>query len=206
MITPSQASPLSTIAVVLSLALGGCDRGSSPFAHLLPDNPPTETHRVAHPAGYSLVFPAGWKTEMQSFPDGYFADGLSTASRDSFGNEDFDKPNFSVLRFSDQGRGAIQTGSYIDRMSPAQFQNQPAWESFEPGRLPDSSSGNLFRDSSAGYPYLTQSVLLERSGEWFLLSFQMRNIDGKEGPFLTEPAAIIQQYFETFEFQPRGAN
>jgi hypothetical protein len=208
------------IAVCL-LLVAGCGQGvikagaaakaANPFEHQLPKQPPDEKYRVVHPVGYSMVYPPGWKTQSQHFTSGYFIDGLNTDNRvDAFGTEDFNKPSMHIIRFSAEGKQAVQMQlahgiGYFSGTTKIQFQDQPAWSGFDPGRLPARPAlKNLANDSRGGYPYLTQKLIIERNGDWFLLTFQIRNIQKNRGPFITQPVPIIEEYFETFEYEPAG--
>lgn len=152
-----------------------------------------------------MAFPANWKTQIDSFPDWQqHVDGISTDQRGAFGEDDFNKPNLSVSRFSKNVGTNLAASNYVKGLKQVLFQNQPAWARFDPGSPKAARTlANLFEPATAGYPYLSQELLFERNGERFKLSFHMLNYKGKRGPFFTKPLPRIDEYFATFAFQPQ---
>jgi dihydrofolate reductase len=185
---------------------GAAEQLKSPFAYQIPKDPPDEKYRVSHPAGYSIVYPSGWKTQVDHYADWRdVVDGLGTDRRGVSGKEDFGKASLSIQRFSETGKKAILSGNWFKDMKAVQFQNQPAWAKFDPGSLPAKRSlDNLFSDAMAGYPYLTQQLLFERNGEWFMLSFQMRNIKGRKGPYYSDPLQALKNTSRPSNINPQA--
>jgi len=199
---------------VLALAVSGCAHGQktleqpaqagaqvhSPYESYLPQAP-LETNRVEY-AGFSIVRPAGWTTHPITIED--FLKDSVTAEVTLEGQENDDyNPRITVQRL---GPGANKT--YRDWLTPGrqladgwvltQFQNQPALSKFLPGY------GSRRAVRGTYQPWLSQYLLFERDGQWFLLIFDMRNAD-KDKPYYTQPLPIIQQYFETFRYTPAAA-
>lgn len=201
---------LSTAAILCA----GCEDGrpaaapgggKSPFEHLIPKDPPNEANRVVHPAGYSLVYPEGWDAYFKQFRFDDWEqqeDGIVTDRRLGYGKVDFEKPNLAVIRFTEEGKKAVEAGGWKAGRTEVQFQNQPAWAQFKPGRAPDKVTRDTFITASGGYPYLQQDLLFERQGVWFMLSFSMPNWKKADGPYINHPIPIIEQYFETFQYKP----
>jgi hypothetical protein len=63
-----------TVALLVVVGLEGCRNravspGRGPYADYLPQSAPSETNRVKHPAGFSIVSPPGWRTRTIPIED-----------------------------------------------------------------------------------------------------------------------------------------
>ncbi len=193
------------------LAVGGCAHNEkhmaqpaseirSPYAHYLPQIPPSETNRIEHSSGFSIVSPVGWKTRMipvEDFLKDYVADEIVIEGKES----DEYKPRITIQRLGPAAnrtnREWLEPGrSLADGWVFTQFQSQPALAKFLPGY------GRRQAVRGTYHPDLQQEVCFEREGKGFRLTFYMRNADGNR-PYYTQPLPIIQQYFETFRYKPQ---
>jgi len=91
--------------------------------------------------------------------------------------------------------GWLEAGKSLpDGWMPEKFQNQPALKNFYSG------SGSAQATRGSYQPWLTQHVFCERNGHGFLLTFDMINAD--RHPYFKQPLPIVEQYLETFRYEP----
>jgi hypothetical protein len=192
---------------VTCLLLCACGAPAAPQVDRTPSSiaPPERGQRVVHPAGYSIVFPPGLQPEVD--PEGLVSssitkDALGTMqARTPQGGEKPGSPQLLVRRYSDE---AVKAGCVPAFYKPTQFQGRPAFAHFDAGYGPgsDRAQKNTTWGTKGGYsPTLDQELIFERGGAWFQLSFNMGNL--KEGePVHKGALEMVQQYFDTFEYQP----
>jgi hypothetical protein len=159
---------------------------------------PSETNRVEF-AGFSIVRPAGWTTRRIKIEDWF--KGSVAAQYEIEGPQ----PDNYGPRITIQHLGSDADKTYRDWLTPGrqladglaltQFQNRPALSKFLSGYGERQAVRGTYQ------PWLLQELIFERDGQWFLLSFNMKNAD-KDKPYYTQPLPIIQQYFETFRYTP----
>lgn len=190
----------------LVLAVAGCGHVAAPTIGPVALPPPDEARRVAHPAGYSIVFPEGCQAQVDPpvyQGDSTTKDALATVRpKDAYGSDEFGTPTLTVRRFSKEHvarNGGKPVPTYF---RPTQFQNQPAFAHFDAGYGPGSERAGTTTATRGGYsPNLDQELIFERDGSWFHVSFSMRNLAGRE-PRYREPLQVVQDYFESFRYAP----
>ena len=75
------------------------------------------------------------------------------------------------------------------------FQDQPAYEHFDPGYGPSSKRARAHSGfgTAGGYQSsLTQELIFERDGSWFHLSFSMYNLESGDA-VRNQPLELIQR-------------
>jgi hypothetical protein len=204
---------MKSIALAFTLAVAGCAYGEkstaqstqaasvvhSPYEHYLPQAPPSETNRVEFPAGYSIVSPVGWTARTIPI-EGWMKDNVTDQIEITGHEADEYRPRITIQPLG-PGEYALYKGwlqstqSLPDGWIHTQFQGQPALSKF----LTGSGSRQAVRGSYQ--PWLSQYLFCERSGNGFILIFDMRNAD-KDKPYYTHPLPIIEEYFETFRYKP----
>jgi hypothetical protein len=153
-------------------------------------------NRVSH-RGYSIVAPTGWKTRtipIEAFMKNYLTDQLAIEGPQP------EQSHFDVQRLGPSGgrqfKDWLQPGRRLgDGYQLTQFQGQPALEKFLPG------TGRRQAVRGSYHPWLLQEVVFERGGQWFSLTFTMKNADADK-PYYTKPLPIIRQYLDTFRPEP----
>ena len=167
----------------------------------LPQVSPSETNRISHPTGFSIVCPPGWTTRtipIQSFLKDWVSDQfeLEGTQKDQY------RPKITI-----QLLGAAAGRQWNDALKPGwtnsdgyaltSFQGQSAFKRFLPGY------GKARAVRGTYQPWLSQQLIFKSQGRWFSLAFVMRNAN-QDKPFYTQPLKIIQDYFETFHYSPSG--
>jgi hypothetical protein len=147
------------------------------------------------------VCPAGWTTRTVPIQD-FLKDSLADEFVLEGTQSDDLKPHITISRggpeTSRQNKNVFQPDwGKDDGYTHIQFQGQPAVVRFLNGY------GKRQAVRGSYQPWLLQELLFERDGQWFRLSFDMRNAD-KDKPYYTQPLPIIQQYFETFRYKLPG--
>jgi hypothetical protein len=201
------------LALVFLLTVAGCAHGKksapqfaqvaseihSPYGRYLPQAPPSETNRVKFPQGYSIVSPVGWVTRtipMEDWMKDNVTDQIEIEGDGPVGY----KPRITIQHLG-PGENSLYLGFLAklgqippDGWVPAAFQKQPALKKFYEG----SGSRQAIRGSYQ--PWLTQEIFCERDEQGFLLIFDMKNAD--KYPYFKQPLPIVEQYLETFCYQP----
>jgi hypothetical protein len=176
----------------------GAKRAGSPYADYVPKEAPLEKNRVTHPTGFSLVSPVDWTMRIrpvEPFLKDYVADEFLLEGPQS----DELKPVITVQHLGPaaqrQWEAFAKPGARIgDGNVRAQFHGETAFTRF----LAGSGKTKTKRGQA-----LSQQLVFKSAGQWFLLEFRMRNADNGE-PYYTQPLKIVQDFFETFAYQPAG--
>ena len=174
---------------------------SSPYEDLLPKDPPTDKNRVTFAAGITIDSPPGWTSRtvpIEAFMKDWITDQFVLEAKQP-GQE---KSTITIQRLGPMAQRQwddfAKPGAVIgDRYTLSQFHGEPAFTRFLPG------SGKSRAKSGQYHPWLSQQLVCKAQGQWFLLDFQMRNADDGD-PYYTRPLKIIQDYFETFHYKPKG--
>jgi hypothetical protein len=205
---------MKPMALLTIIWLGGCGfyqappgpqadgtvPANSPYEAYLPKEAPLERNRVAHSSGFSIVCPPGWTT--RTIP---IEDFLKSSVADQFELEgpqsDKIKPRITIQRLGPDAQGqwenSLKPDHIGDEYTRTVFQGSPALARFLTGY------GKSKAVRGAYQPWLSQSLKFKSHGQWFSLDFTMRNADKGE-PYYRQPLQIIQDYFETFRFNPPG--
>ncbi len=208
-IVPSANVALLLLILFLFAGQAGCgnrsnSQGGSPYEDFLPQSAPSETNRVSHSAGFSIVSPHGWKTQtitISAFLKDWVLDQFELEGTEK---EKY-RPKITIQRLGPQARHQWEEALKPDwpnkeRYTITEFQGQPALSQFLPG-YGWSKAG---RGTNGSYePWLTQKIVFKSQGEWFSLTFNMRNADHGE-PYYTQPLTIVQEYFETLRYKSSG--
>jgi hypothetical protein len=132
--------------------------------------PPAETNRVVHPAGFSIVKPGRTRAIV------------ATAS--SVGND-----QISIL--PDGGRSRYTPGLYVRRLREAPDLPQLEREGFQAGTF-QGQQALIYRGPSGTYD--AYRVMANRGGEWYEVALL---IPGGESPPASIPSPEWQRYLET---------
>jgi hypothetical protein len=181
----------------------GAFSNRSPYEKYLPQSPPAETNRVRFRKGISMVSPPGWKSRtipIESFLKGYVTDEF-VLEGEADPKEEY-KPKITIQSLGPKARHQWETllkrepgRKNLDRYVLTRFQGEPAFARFLSG------FGESHAVRGSYQPWLLQGVVFKSQGQWFSLDFDVRNADEGE-PYYTEPLKIIQDYFETFRYNP----
>jgi hypothetical protein len=147
------------------------------------------------------VSPTGWTTRTIAIED-YLKDWVSDEFVVEGTQGDEYRPKITIQRLGGLAQGqwndALKPGwNNRDGYVPSRFQDQPAFTLFLPGYGKSKAVRGTYR------PSLSQQLVFKCQGQWFSLAFDMRNADEGE-PYYTEPLRVIQDYFETFRYNPPG--
>jgi hypothetical protein len=196
---------MKPIALAFTLAVAGCAHAQttskvhSPYERYLPQAPPSETNRFESPAGYSIVSPLGWKAQIGS-PEDWMKDNIVDDIVIEGQTSDKWCPTSITVDHLGPGEYRLYDGwlhstqSLPDGWAHTEFQGQPALKKFYEG------SGSREATRGSYQPWLMQELFLERNGQGFILTFIVKNAD--RHPYFMQPLPIVEQYFETFRYEP----
>jgi hypothetical protein len=177
----------------------------SPYERYLPQAPPSETNRVEFPAGYSIVIPDGWTTQVIPIEDWFKSSVADQIEIEGHVTDQY-PPRITIQHMGPDEyalyHGMLNsTQSLSNGLTRITFQGQPAISRFLPGYGSRLAKGPWFDREYE--PFLTRELFFERNGNGFILNFGMRNAD-KGKPYYTHPVPIIEQYLGTFRFKKPG--
>jgi hypothetical protein len=161
------------VALVLSIFLG------IPLWRLsywIPHSPPTESNRVFHPKGFSIIKPPRWTQHVVSTDEL----NIQTISLYPEGRQPKHSPGIRVALMNHRPES-------LDGYMQTTFQGTPAHHRLGLG---------LSHETKA---YIEYSLLFERSGQWFAIAY-FKPDDSPKNPSLKDIPARILEYLDTFKF------
>lgn len=149
------------------------ESGETPW---FPDGHPNESHRVNHPAGFSMVAPEGWLPEVfderESVSEYHRPNGIQfwpTKDRRYH-------PGFSVNQHTEKPMRALEGAK------ESVFQGKPSWK--------------VERRADGASKYDAMQIIFERGTNWYVIDFFMP--EGCIAPQDKLPPNEFEAYFDTF--------